>query len=62
MSKKVEFPQRGKIRGRINEEVIVHGVKRHAGLRVYDVEFKDGLRTDWIPSTVELLGSVEDEQ
>lgn len=57
---KVEFPQRGRIRGRINEEVTVHGVKRQDGIRTYDVEFKDGLRTEWIPSTVELLGPVDD--
>lgn len=60
MTPKVEFPQRGRIRGRINEDVTVYGVKRKDGLRTYDVEFKDGMRTEWIPSSVELLGPVEE--
>jgi len=58
--KTVKFPQRGKIRGRINEDVIVHGVARHDGIRIYDVEFKDGMRVEWMPSRVELLGPVEE--
>lgn len=61
MSEAVKFPQRGKIRGRLQEEVIVHGVKRDAGLRLYEVEhLDDGERTMWLTSAVDLLGPVEE--
>ncbi len=58
---KVEFPQRGRIKGRINQDVTVHGVKYQDGLRTYEIEFDDGMKVEWIPSRVELLGPVEEE-
>jgi hypothetical protein len=61
MSTAVKFPQRGKIRSaRLTEEVIVHGVVRDTGIRLYEVEFEDGQRAMWIPDRVELLGPVDE--
>jgi hypothetical protein len=57
---KVTFPQRGYIRGRLNEEVTVHGVKRRDGMRLYEVEFEDGIRAEWLPGAVELRGPAEE--
>lgn len=58
MTAPVKFPQRGKIRGRLQEEVIVHGVKRDAGILLYEVEHDDGQRATWLKSAVELRGPV----